>query len=332
MLKFVNSMRVKKRKYYYYRRFNQRVKLPNDPNSLEFIAAYHRIHESFESKGTIKPYLVGSVASLIEAFKGSTEYKALKDQVKKHYSRNFDEMIARIGDLQASAMTRAVFLKWRDNLKDTPSKANNFIATVSRLYSWGIDRELLTVNPARDIKKLKIGEWRSWKDHEIDAFLKVASPETALALCLALYTGQRLSDVINMKWNQISDNGIEVVQKKTGAKVWIPIHRTLQTMINKHATKKSIYILTSVKGLPFTPDNLKHTFKDTSRLAGLPEDCVFHGLRKTAAVRLAEAGCSTEQIKSITGHSTTQMVEHYTKDANQKTLAKSAMKLLEFKP
>jgi integrase len=66
-------------------------------------------------------------------------------------------------------------------------------------------------------------------------------------------------------------------------------------------------------------------FKAATRAAGLPEDCVFHGLRKTAAVRLAEAGCTTEQIKSITGHRTDQMAAYYAKRANQRLLAKAAI-------
>ncbi len=40
---------------------------------------------------------------------------------------------------------------------------------------------------------------------------------------------------------------------------------------------------------------------------------------------LAEAGCTTEQIKSITGHRTDQMAAYYSKHANQKVLAMAAI-------
>ncbi len=43
---------------------------------------------------------------------------------------------------------------------------------------------------------------------------------------------------------------------------------------------------------------------DKMQLARLPERCVTHGLRKTAARRLAEAGCSANEIGAITGHTT----------------------------
>jgi hypothetical protein len=48
---------------------------------------------------------------------------------------------------------------------------------------------------------------------------------------------------------------------------------------------------------------------------------VFHDLRKSAAVKLAEAGCTDAEI---TGQ-TRQMVEHYIKAVGQKRLALAAI-------
>ena len=64
-------------------------------------------------------------------------------------------------------------------------------------------------------------------------------------------------------------------------------------------------------------------------MAGLPDDCVLHGLRKTASRKLAEAGCSEEEIKSITGHRTSRMVSHYVKGADKKRQASAAILKLE---
>ena len=59
--------------------------------------------------------------------------------------------------------------------------------------------------------------------------------------------------------------------------------------------------------------------------AGLPH-CSAHGLRKAAARRLAEAGCSAHEIMSITGHQSLKEVERYTREAGRRNLADSAMK------
>ncbi len=68
---------------------------------------------------------------------------------------------------------------------------------------------------------------------------------------------------------------------------------------------------------------------DAIAKAGLPERCVLHGLRKAAARRLAEAGCSSKQIASITGHKSLDEVERYTAKADQKILARAAVTRLE---
>ena len=66
-----------------------------------------------------------------------------------------------------------------------------------------------------------------------------------------------------------------------------------------------------------------------SKDAGLPERCVTHGLHKAATRRLAEAGCSANEIAAITGHATLVEVSRYTKAAEQKRLAKAAIRRLQ---
>lgn len=330
MLNYVEVCKSKGRIYYYYRRNGKRQKrLPNDPTTMEFVQVYNQVHALFEKSGQVLTYDAESLTALITSFKGSAEFLALKPAVKYLYLLTLDYLQKHLGHLKASGITRLVYLNIRDDMAEMPSKANNFIAGVSRLYGFGIDRGMVQINPVSGIKKLKIGEHRPWTEQEIQDFLTIASPSMSLAMKLALYSGQRLGDVIKMRWNQIDRGGIEVTQQKTGEKLWIPLHTKLSSLLS-NVSKSSVMILTSVTGKPFKADHLKHEFKNTSRAAGLPEDCVFHGLRKTAAVMLAEAGCSTEQIKSITGHRTDQMVAHYTKGAQQKVMARAAIERLEF--
>jgi integrase len=76
------------------------------------------------------------------------------------------------------------------------------------------------------------------------------------------------------------------------------------------------------KGAPFTPAGFGNWFRDQCNAAGLRQ-CSAHGLRKAAA-RLANAGCSSDQIKAITGHRSLAEVAHYTRAADQRRLARQA--------
>ncbi|WP_235953389.1 hypothetical protein [Salipiger sp. PrR002] len=57
-------------------------------------------------------------------------------------------------------------------------------------------------------------------------------------------------------------------------------------------------------------------------------NCSVHGLRKAAAARLAELGCTEFEIMAITGHTTSKEVTRYTRAASQKTRAESALRRL----
>jgi integrase len=86
------------------------------------------------------------------------------------------------------------------------------------------------------------------------------------------------------------------------------------------------FIMTA-RGAAFTAKGLGSWFKKQCRLAGLAH-CTAHGLRKAAARRLAEAGCSVNQIAAITGHKSLREIAHYTKAADQGRLARQALAML----
>ena len=77
-------------------------------------------------------------------------------------------------------------------------------------------------------------------------------------------------------------------------------------------------------GRPFAVAGFGNWFRDRCDEADL-HHCTFHGLRKTASVRLAEAGCTPHEIAAITGHASLKEIERYTKTAERKRLAASAM-------
>jgi len=77
-------------------------------------------------------------------------------------------------------------------------------------------------------------------------------------------------------------------------------------------------------GKPFTDAGFGNRFRKWCDEADLAQ-CSAYGLRKVAAVRLAEAGCSEREIMAITGHRTSRQVAYYTRSVNQKTLSNSAM-------
>jgi enterobacteria phage integrase len=84
-------------------------------------------------------------------------------------------------------------------------------------------------------------------------------------------------------------------------------------------------ILMTDYGHSFSLKGFGNMISTAIRHAGLPGRCKAHGLRKAAARRLAEAGCSASEIAAITGHKTLAEVERYTRAADQERLARQAI-------
>ena len=112
-------------------------------------------------------------------------------------------------------------------------------------------------------------------------------------------------------------------QQKTSIELALPIHPTLAAIIAE-TPADHLTLLTTQTGKPFSAAGFGNWFRDRCNEAGLGH-CSAHGLRKAAARRLAEAGCTMHEIAAITGHASLSEVQRYTKAADQKRLALSAM-------
>ena len=181
-------------------------------------------------------------------------------------------------------------------------------------------------DPTAGVKGYRSTEIHTWNEGEISIFERRWPEGTRerLTFALLLYTGQRGSDVYPMTWGDIVGDAIQVAQQKTAAKLTIPIHgvldRVLSTANRSHST-----ILVTAYGEQFSVKGFGQMISAAIREAGLPARCKAHGLRKAAARRLAEAGCSASEIAAITGHKTLAEVERYTRAADQERLARQAI-------
>jgi len=76
---------------------------------------------------------------------------------------------------------------------------------------------------------------------------------------------------------------------------------------------------------------LGNYLSEWAKEAGLSEGKSSHGLRKLAGSRLAEAGCSEKEIMAALGLSSIKEAALYTAAANQKKMAKEAMKMMRIR-
>src|SRR5690606_5230970 len=107
---------------------------------------------------------------------------------------------------------------------------------------------------------------------------------------LLLGTGQRIGDVLRMRWNDIEDGGIKVSQGKTGTVLWIPMTADLRAAIDVTA-KVGLTICAQKNGRPTSYRGAADLVMAVRKDIGA-EDYDLHALRHTAAHELAAIGCS----------------------------------------
>jgi integrase/recombinase XerD len=171
--------------------------------------------------------------------------------------------------------------------------------------------------------------FHTWTEEEIAQFEAhyPIGTKARLALAVGLYTGQARQDAVAMGPQHIRQGILHWIRKKTAhttaLNLFIPVLPELREIIDARASRHLTFLVTEF-GKPFTPAGFGGWFRGQCNRAGLPH-CTFHGLRKGAARRLAERGCTPHEIAAITGHATLKEIERYTKDAERKLLAMSAM-------
>ncbi len=240
-----------------------------------------------------------------------------------------DRICEEHGDKPVKLLRSKHVWEMMDKRGDTPSAAQNYVRMIRLLMRFAIERGWRDDDPTAAVRttRKKTDGFRSWTDADIAKFEERwhLGTRAHLALSLLLYTGQRRSDVVRMGRQHLSGKLIHIEQKKTRERLMIPIHKKLQTALAKVDAAGQLTFLMTQQGKPFTPAGFTNWFVDCAKEAGLPDGSTPHGLRKAAARRLAEAGCTPHQIMAITGHKSLKEVNHYTLAVNQVALAEEAI-------
>ena len=326
-----------KPRFYYRRAGFKTLALPGLPWSPPFMAAYEAALAGQPAEIGSARTNPGTVRALAVSYFNSSDFSSLKPSSQAIYRGLIDRFCIQYGDNRVAGLKREHVMRLMAARAGRPGAANALRKVLRALMKHAVEIGLRADDPTRDVRAIRVKSdgFHSWNDDEIAQFEKRHPTGTParLALALLLYTGQRRSDVVRMGPQHIRNGVLGVRQQKTGFELAIPVHSTLAAVIAE-TTTYHLTFLTNQFGRPFTAGYFGQWFREQCDMAGLPH-CSAHGLRKAAARRLAEAGCTAHEIAAITGHASLKEVARYTEAADRKRLAVSAMakvRTLDVKP
>ncbi len=245
-----------------------------------------------------------------------------------------------LGHLVLKDVTPALLAEARDKLLNSPLERNkshgkepsktqkkgpatvvNYMATLSHAFSIA-SKEWMWVeeNPVLKVRKppLPGGRTRCLDDKEREALLTACqqhpSPYLYTVVVVAISTGARYSEIMNLRWEDVdlTRRMAKLEKTKNGEKRAIPITghalSLLQELKRTRQRVDSPYLFARADGK--APMEIRGQWDAALKKSGV-EDFRFHDLRHSAASYLAMNGATLVEIAGVLGHKTLQMVKRY---------------------
>lgn len=308
----------KKGVLYFQRRGWPTVRISAAAGTPEFALEYAAL---LNGARTLPVDSVRNFNALVADYVRSPRYRKLAQRTAKDYDKVLEWTKSRLGTLPVSGMQRKDVIRARDANAETLRFANYIVQVLRILFEHAHDLGWRNDNPAKGVSLLKSERAgrEPWPSDKIEAFRAAAGEHARLIFELCLGTGQRIGDVLKMRWSDVAGDGINVVQGKTGAVLWVPFTRQLRAVLSS-TPKIGVTICAQGRGKPTTYSAASHRIMFVRKEIGA-EAYDIHSLRYSAAAELAEAGCSDELIAAVTGHATAAMVRKYSGPIRQKVRA-----------
>ena len=347
--------------------------LPLDETSAEFAARYNALLASLTAPEKPAPsprdpnvrvarerdegkvvYLPGSLGWFGEKFLASDKFnpesrKAYAAGTRYNYEKTLRLLMKRLGTGKLHDVDqRTVEVHSGEVAREHgDSAADDQISMISNLWKFEVKNSFLEfkrkphqLNPTLDVERHyeHDGEGHlAWPEEVIEKFDDGCPADLQFVRMGLEYTGQRGGDVANMKWSDFDGKRINVVQEKTGEKLWINCPKPLlKTLLREQGKTNREYIFVHAYGEPFAnAQTLSHAVRNRLETLGVrfnaeeKKNYTMHGLRKNAGVALAHAGCTPSEIMAVLGHKTPTMAMFYCSQVNKESLNGSAVAKLD---
>ena len=247
------------------------------------------------------------------------EYRALLDRF----------ILPALGRIRVQDVTRADVARLHHSMRATPRQANHALAVLSKLFNWAEKYGYRPdgSNPCRHVEHYPEGRRERFLSEAELAHLAEAlaeaeresteSPYVIAAVRLLVFTGARLSEVLNLRWQDVD------VER---AKLWLPDSKTGRKAL--YLSAPALQVLADLPRLDGNPHvicgdkpgarlvNIQKPWRRIRARAGL-EDVRLHDLRHSFASVAAAGGLSLPMIGKLLGHTqaaTTQRYAHLAAD------------------
>ena len=205
----------------------------------------------------------------------------------------------------------------------TGSTVNRYKSTLSAVFIFFIQhpdyKKLRYTNPVRKESVSSFSENQAkqrFLSHDEQESLLSASKKANwdkfyLVVLLAITTGARKGEILNLKWSDIDfqNRTALLAETKNGKPRLLPLTQPVIEELMRYREKSDVLIFHSTVSSS-TPFDIKKSWATALEVSGIGH-CRFHDLRHTAASNLVKSGRTLFEVGTLLGHSSTAMTARY---------------------
>jgi integrase len=251
----------------------------------------------------------------------------------RQVKRDFLNSLGRRATLSLVHLTPKDIRAYRDaelSAGKSNKTANLSVKIVSGAFNAALRQGYITTNPCTALENLpeKTAERSNFTAKQVARLVKAAEGDWQRAILFAYYTGARLRDVANMRWNAIDLTAklISFTPGKTKKPIMIPLHSDLEECLLKSPGVGNASLFPCLTGRSTGGKNgLSGRFARIMARAGIEgkitrhtaagranSSLSFHSLRHSFNSAMANAGITEEVRMKLAGHSTREVHAKYT--------------------
>jgi len=281
-------------------------------------------HDAIEAKRKLidieagRP-VAGSIADLLDRYMREVSPKKAA-ATHKDEQASAPRLSSVFGKMRPADLRPVHVAKYLDlRGQEAPVRANREKSLLSHVFSMAMRWGIVDSNPCRGVaRNTETPRDRLVTDAELTAFRSFAdaSGNTGTMLSavawLAYLTAQRRGDLLKMRLDQITEDGIMIIQGKGKARVlieWTPTLRAaVATLRGLPRPVRGFFMICNQHGQAYTDSGFKSMWGRlmVAWCAQGGERFHFHDLRAKAITKLVEQG---RRARDLSGHKTDAMID-----------------------
>jgi len=227
-------------------------------------------------------------------------------------ARKLKEMLAEFAPHQVKPKDVAMV---KVGLADTPNMANRVISVLRLVFNYAVEQQLVDSNPAIGIQRhAEAKRKRLVSKEEFQAIYTKAGQRLQVVMDLLYLTGQRVVDVLQIKYSDLREDGVYFEQAKTDARLiveWTPeLRAVVERAKTLHGNVRALTLLHNRRGKAPDYSTVKIQW-DVARKAAGVEDATMRDLRAMSGTATNKQG---KNATALLGHTSPAMTVRYLRD------------------